>query len=449
MRWLALKDLQILRRSPLLVGLLLVYPIALSLLVGKAVDSGPSKPTVAVVNEVPASANRFDLGGERVDASKYAEELFKAIDPIRVRTRGEAIDKVRSGAALAALVVPADITERLQGAVNLGGGSPPTVEVLYNADDPLKTRYVESAIKSRVADANRALSQKLTEVAARYLSIILRGGRFSLLGGTFDVLGLQSSRAIVQSVITGLPRGDPRRAALERVARFAQLAIDNLDLSDQVLGTIGSPIRVKQSVIEGRHTSLDSFFFATAVAISLMFVCVLLGAGLLALEREEHAFGRLVRGLVTRTQLVVEKAGLAAALGALAAGVMLAVLAAVYGVDANRLPAALAAVASAALAFGALGVALGAVAREVRAASLLAVLVLLPVAALGLVPSGAVSSGTYDVIRGVSAAFPFRPALRSIDAGLTGGPLLGGVAHLLGLAAAFALLARVSLRRFA
>jgi hypothetical protein len=36
MRWLLLKDLQILRRSPLLVGLLIVYPIVIALLIGFA-----------------------------------------------------------------------------------------------------------------------------------------------------------------------------------------------------------------------------------------------------------------------------------------------------------------------------------------------------------------------------------------------------------------------------
>ena len=34
---------------------------------------------------------------------------------------------------------------------------------------------------------------------------------------------------------------------------------------------------------------------------------------MLALEREENAFGRLVRGLVSRTGLLVEKIGLAGA----------------------------------------------------------------------------------------------------------------------------------------
>ena len=41
----------------------------------------------------------------------------------------------------------------------------------------------------------------------------------------------------------------------------------------------------------------------------MMFVALLLAAGMLALEREENAFGRLVRGLVSRTELVAEKVG--------------------------------------------------------------------------------------------------------------------------------------------
>jgi ABC-2 type transport system permease protein len=448
MRWLALKDLRILRRSPLLVGLLVVYPIVLSLVVGKAVNAGPSKPRVAVVNEIPPERTHFSLGNETIDVNKYANELFRSIQPIRVATREEAIAKVRSGAALAALIVPADITDRLQGAIDLTGGPKPAVDVVYSNDDPLKARFVQSAITSRVADANRVLTQKLTGVAASYLKIILRGGTFELLGSTFDVLGLENASRIVHAVAAGLPRDDPQRLALERVERFARLAADNLDLSDQVLGTLGAPIRVNATALPG-GTSSDAFFFATALAISLMFVCVLLAAGLLALEREEHAFGRLVRGLVSRTGIAVEKALLAGALGAAAAVLMLAVLALVYGLDGARVPATLAAIAAGGAAFGALGVAIGAAAREVRAASLLAVLVLLPVAALGLVPSGAVSSGAYDAIRAISAAFPFRPALRGLEAGLSGGSLAGPLAHLAGLAVAYVALARVALRRFA
>ena len=44
MRWLLIKDLQILKRSPLLVALLVVYPIVIALMIGFALSSPPGKP---------------------------------------------------------------------------------------------------------------------------------------------------------------------------------------------------------------------------------------------------------------------------------------------------------------------------------------------------------------------------------------------------------------------
>ena len=115
MRWLLLKDLQILRRSPLLVALLVLYPLVVALLVGAALSSGPSKPKVAFANLVPPDEAKIDLGGQQLDATGYASELFDAVDPIRVDSREEAIAKVESGEALGALVIPPDVIERLQG----------------------------------------------------------------------------------------------------------------------------------------------------------------------------------------------------------------------------------------------------------------------------------------------------------------------------------------------
>jgi ABC-2 type transport system permease protein len=67
------------------------------------------------------------------------------------------------------------------------------------------------------------------------------------------------------------------------------------------------------------------------------------------------------------------------------------------------------------------------------------------------VPSGAVSSGLYDLIRIVSALFPFKPALDAMDSALndTGQSLLGPLAHLAALTVAFLVIARLALRRFA
>ena len=52
MRWLLVKDLQILRRSPLLVALLVLYPVVVATLIGMSFSRGPDKPKVAVVNEL-------------------------------------------------------------------------------------------------------------------------------------------------------------------------------------------------------------------------------------------------------------------------------------------------------------------------------------------------------------------------------------------------------------
>ena len=49
-RWLLIKDLRILRRSPLLVGLLILYPVVVAILIGAALTGGPEKPRVAFAN---------------------------------------------------------------------------------------------------------------------------------------------------------------------------------------------------------------------------------------------------------------------------------------------------------------------------------------------------------------------------------------------------------------
>jgi ABC-type multidrug transport system permease subunit len=449
MRWLLLKDLQILRRSPLLVAILILYPIVLAALVGFALTSGPSKPRVAFLNEIPPSANTVALGGENVDVAKEAKPLFDSIDPIRVSSRKEALKKVRDGDVLAALIIPSDVTAKLQAAAG-GSFEPATVQVYYNADDPAKQAFVDNTIKARLQEANAALTKKLTQVAFNYLSLITRGGQFTLLGQTFQVLGLEKTGQILQKLQKRVPPSSPLGKQLGAVVRFAALARQNLGLSNQVLNVVGSPIRVDEQIVKGSKTPLGAFAVAIAVTVTLMFITLLLAAGALALEREENAFGRLVRGLVSRTGLLVEKAGLAAACSTAVALIMVAGLSIFVTIEWGRFPLWLAALLVGAVAFGALGVAMGALTREVRAASLLAVLASLPIAVLALVPSGAVSSTLYDVIRLISAAFPFKPTLDAVNAALNRSGGLGlPLLHLAILAVIFTAAARIGLKRFA
>lgn len=451
MRWLLVKDLQILRRSPLLVVLLVAYPILVALLIGFALSGGPEKPRVAFVNEVPAGEGTFTVGGQTRDATTYADRLFEKVDPIRVKTRKEALDLVESGEALGALIIPKDAADRLRSSLSLsGGGERPQVEVVYNGEDPLKRRFVESTVESTLAEANLALSREITKVGASYLDILLKGGSIDLFFREIDVLGLQRSAQVLDGLRDRFPAGTEQRRELDAVQRFAQLAVDNLDLSDAILASISEPVTVKQTVLQGSRTALDAYAVAVAVAISLMFVCVLLAAGMLALEREEHAFGRLVRGLVSRTTLLAEKVALSALCSFVLGVLLVAGLSLFVDIAWSQAPQWLLALLLGAAGFGALGVAIGAAAREVRAASLLAFLLSLPIAFLALVPSGTVAPALFDVIQAVSALFPFDPTLDALDRTLndSGQSVAGPLLHLVALVLGWGLVGRIALRRF-
>jgi ABC-type multidrug transport system permease subunit len=445
-RWLLLKDIQILRRSPLLVTLLVVYPIAIALLIGFALSRGPQKPRVAFLNQVPPAASTINIGGTSINVSKYSSELFKSIKPIRVRSRAEALDKVKSGDALAALIIPPDVTQKLA-----SGLQSAQVEVIYNDEDPVKGRFVEQAISSRLAQANSALADTFKGVAVQDIKLLLDGGRFDLLGRTLDILGLKKTKTILDATIASLPKNSPDRIALQQVTNFAALAIQNLNLSSDVLSTVSNPVDVKRVALKGRRVPLDAFAVAVSVTVSLMFVTILLAAGMLALEREENAFLRLVRGLVSRLGLLLEKVGLAAVCAFPVALAMMAGISLFVSLDWSHFPLWLIALAVGAVAFGAMGVAIGGVTREVRAASLMAFGLSLPIAFLALVPSGSVSKGVYDVIRVISAAFPFKPTLDAMDHALSGAAtdMLVPLLHLVLLAAAFTAIARLALQRFA
>ena len=182
-----------------------------------------------------------------------------------------------------------------------------------------------------------------------------------------------------------------------------------------------------------------------------MFVALLLAAAMLALERSENAYSRLVRGLVSPSGLLSEKVALSAALrgrgDAADGGVRVAVRAPRVG----RFPLWVVALAFGGLAFGALGVAIGGVAREVSAASLMAFLLSLPIAFVALVPANAVSGALKSVLDAISFVFPFKAALQAVNNAFSGtAPGIGWpLVHLAVLTLVFGALARLAMRRFA
>lgn len=446
------KDLAILRRSPLLVAILVIYPVALALMIGLALSSPPARPRVAVYDGVSPRSGRVEVGGRAVDIGAFTRQLTASVDPIGAASPAAAVAAVRSGRAEAAIIVPAAIVGQVQSLITEGVGSP-TVRLVLNDRNPLEREVVASEIQTQVDQVQSAISKALLSTALADLHTLVAGGQLNFAGARVSLLGLRNTRSIIQRAIPLIRRaglGPSLAPALVHVVDFATLATDGVSFASPVLGQLQSPLSIQRRELSAVSTPTASYAVAIAVAVSELFLALLLAAALLALERSEQVYARLVRGPVSAGVLLGEKVLLGALAAAAVSLIMSALVSVFVGLAWDHFELWLVALGVAGLAFAALGVALGALAREVAAASLLAILVGLPVAFLALVPATAVSSGLSHVLSVISLVFPFKAGLEAISNALTQtSPGIGWpLAHLAVLTAVYVVVGRLALIRF-
>lgn len=447
MRWLLLKDLQILRRSPLQAFLLVAYPILIAVLVGFALSRSPEKPRVAFLNEVPAES-RVSVGATELPKLGVSDRICERVECVRVKDHAEAVEEVRSGDVLAALILPADLVDDIN-SLSTPAPRTPEVEVIVNEDDPVKAQLVNDRINSLLTQANLVIARQIAHEGGKFVGLVVHGGQFTVLGQAIQILGLGNTARILHAVRDSLPPG-ALRDSLDQVLRFTALTKGNLGTAATLLTRLSQPIALDKQVVNASSPPLEIFAIAVAATFTLAFVTVLLVAGSLALEREENAFPRLTRGLVSRSGLLGEKVLLGVAVGLVVTLLMLAGLSLFVPLHWSRIGLWLLAIVVGGASLGAAGAALGAAAREVRAVSLLAFMVTLPVAFLSLIPSGTIGPALDGVVKVITALFPFKPALQAMTAALDpGGSGIGGpLLHLGILIVAYGLLARLALRRF-
>ena len=427
-----------LRRSPLLLGALLAYPIVIALLVGLVAGYASSKPRVAFVDRdgIPSVVA---VGGHRFHIQTVIDQVAHEVTLVRL-TPAEAKRELATGKVVASITVPPGFLRDLVTTVR----SPSLV--LRTGSGGLAPRVTQQ-MQALVYQLNRKLQTGFIDANLRYVHLILHGGDATFLGKHFDVLGLDS----MESELNGLPPS----ARVERIRRFTRIARLALAQTGNALAATAHPIQLAQPKQKGRSWALSAQVQSYGIALTVTFLALLLAAGATAAERDEGTIGRLRRGLVPIGRLVWAKVALAGVVG-LALGAALAlvfgVVAEVGGVTGGepwaRLPLLFAGVLLAAGVVGAVGTLLGALAREARTASLLAVLVVLPVVFLGLVPRGAVPLAWW-----VSDFLPFSHAVRFFSAALFDPSPWRHVAietaWLLGLGAVFWTLARLGMRRLA
>ena len=428
------KDLLVLRRSPLLLGALLAYPIVIALLVGLVAGYASAKPRVAFVDEdgIPPVVV---VGGHRFHFQTVIDDVAKQVTLVKLGA-AEAKRELASGKVVATITVPQGFLGDLQTTVV----SPHLI--LETGSGGLAPRVTQQ-VQALVYQLDRKLQEGYIAANLRFANLILHGGEGNLLGRKFTLLGLDRT----QAELAKLPPSK-RVQVIEDFVRQARAGIGQIG---GALRSTANPITLVEASSHGRTWVLSAQVQAYGIALTVTFLALLLAAGAAASERDEGTIARLRRGLVSLTELVLSKIALAA-VAALALGAAIAVVFGIVvevggitgGEPWGRLPLLLAGVVLAGAAVGALGTLLGGLADDARTATLLAVLLVLPVVFLGLVPRAALPLAYW-----VSLFLPFAHAARLFGAALYDTHpwhALGvEAAWLLGLVAAFGLLARRTL----
>jgi ABC-2 type transport system permease protein len=430
------KDLLVLRRSLLLTAALCVYPILIAGLLGLAAAYAGSKPKVAFVDKdgLPPS---LVLAGRRFDIASEIARAAKSVTLVPL-SEEEARRRLRDGRVVAVLTVPPGFTQILRGLI-----FSPTLE-LQVGRGALAAR-VRQQLQAVVYSLNRALQQAFIASDLVYVRLLREGGRGRALGKEFSIIGL----AGVERLLDEMPPS-PQREAIRDFLGDARAA---LDFTDDAIRATANPVRLRELPERGRTWFLSAQVQAYALAMTVVFLGLLLAAAALAAERDENVIGRLVRGPVRYGQLLAAKVALAAIvalpLGLLLAGAFGAVIeagAVSGGQPWERIPLLAVGLLLVGGAVGALGGLLGGLARETRTAALVAVLVTLPIVFVGVVPREVAPPAGW-----VSDAFPFAHAVRFFTAALfevsPWGGLLREAAWLVALGLVYGVAARLAAPR--
>lgn len=434
------KDLRLLSRAPALLLVLVVYPVLVALLVALALQSDDRKPAVAVVVQ-DTSGRTVAVGDERLGVDDYVARLAKDVEVKRLDAAA-AKDALDAGRVTAVLTIPPNFISDLQSAVRQ-----PKLTLEASRRTPIEADAVVRNLESAVFRLNQRLAVGYVDQVLTLVDLISKGGQLGAFGRNANALGLVRSRTLVEDLQAQL-RADgraPAAAQLDPILGFIDTTRRNLDLARPAANAIRSPIELNVTESPAGREPLSAFGFAGALLVSLGLVGVLLGAATMAAEREDNVLVRLGRGLVSSWSLVAQKMVFVAAACLVIGLVLLGGVAIFTSLEVGRWALWFVSLILAGLSFGAFGVLAGALARETRTALLVALMLALPLLALGLLPG-------VSAAHAVSQIVPFGPAFAAfqsllVDPGIDGSTLALTLGHLALLGLAFGVASALVVRR--
>ncbi len=400
---LARKDVRMLARTRGLLALLVLYPLVVALIVGGVLlDQGP--PTIAFVNE-DLTGDAVKIGDSEFRISDYVKQAEKnGVDVIEM-SREHAERALDDGQVAGVLVIPGGTVAKLN--TQLSGAD---LKFMVG-DNPLGS-VVAQRMKGVIYNINLRISDALIDANRDYLDKLVSGGEVSVEGEDFDLYGLSPIEEDLQEARDQLEESGADEDLLDRLDRAIEFAHDAgsaIGLADNALEATAAPVRIKVERAEGKSPLLTAQALGFALAVSIAFVCVVLVGASLAAEKDDAVLGRLLRGLARPWQVMAGKL----MLGALLAVVFCAGLFVVFGVLEpqawTRLPLLLGAVIVSSLVCSAIGALIAVLVRDARTATLVGILLVLPLAPLALV-------GTDGLVGAIEHLLPVAPSRELFNA---------------------------------
>jgi hypothetical protein len=397
------KDLLSLRRAPLVVILLALYPLLIAGLVGTVAGYANSRPRIAVVDldHIPAKTT---VAGHTYHIKNLINEVAKNVR-ISWMSKAQAAQALRTGEVVGVITIPHGFINDLKSV-----STSPQVE-FETSQGGISSRVTQQ-MQALIYNLNRKLQEAYLKDAIGYISIIRSGGTASFLGSDYKVLGIEKARSLLAA-----EKNNPQAA---KVVRFLDTANGALRASEVSARAVAQPIRLATATRSGRGWLLSAQMQAYALALTVSILALALGAAVTASERDENVACLLGRGLVSRFSLLAAKIALATIISLAVGAVILLAFGAIVEIGGitggqpwQRIPLVLLGVTLFGAALGAIGTLIGALAREGRSATLGALLVALPIVLLGLIPREIAPPAGY-----VSDIFPFSHGERFFSSAL-------------------------------
>jgi ABC-type Na+ efflux pump permease subunit len=394
---LARKDARMLARTRGLLLLLLLYPLAVAAIVGGVLlQQGP--PKVAFVNE-DLSGDVVHIGDREFSVTQYVERAEKNGVNVVKLSREDAEHALAEGQVAGILVVPQGTVAKLQTQLS---GADLEFEI---GDNPLGS-VVAQRMRGVIYNINLSISDALIDANRGYLDTLVTGGKVEVNGDHFDLYGLgpiEGDLRESREQLAARPGNEDLVARLDRAIEFADDAGKAIGLADNALEATAAPVRLDVQRTKGKSPLLTAQAMGFALAVSIAFVCVVLVGASLAAEQDEAVLGRLLRGLASGWQVIVGKLLLGAMLAVLFSGGLFVAFAILAPQAWTRLPLLLGAVIVVSLACSAIGAFIAVLVRDARTATLVGILLILPLAPLALV-------GVHGPMQWLENLLPVAPA---------------------------------------